>query len=262
MSSTPPTPDGPEGERVQKLLAAAGLGSRRACEEMVEDGRVTVNGEVAVLGRRARPGVDAVAVDGVPVALAGERVYYLLHKPAGTVTTASDPEGRRTVLDLVPATPRVFPVGRLDFHTEGLLVLTNDGDLAQGLTHPSHGVAKTYLAEVAGVPLDSQLKRLRLGIDLDDGRTAPARITLVAERAGNAALEITIHEGRNRQVRRMCEAIGHPVQRLVRTAIGPVTDTRLQAGAWRELTVEEVRALYAAAGLARPKSLSSKPGRR
>jgi 23S rRNA pseudouridine2605 synthase len=262
MSSSPPTPDAPEGERVQKLLAAAGLGSRRACEEMVEDGRVTVNGDVAVLGRRARPGVDAVAVDGVPVALAGERTYYLLHKPAGTVTTASDPEGRRTVLDLVPAEPRVFPVGRLDFHTEGLLVLTNDGELAQGLTHPSHGVTKTYLAEVEGVPLDSQLKRLRLGIDLDDGRTAPARVTLVGERGGNAALEIAVHEGRNRQVRRMCEAIGHPVSRLVRTGIGPLTDTRLRAGAWRALTVEEVRALYQAAGLARPRSLSSKPGRR
>jgi 23S rRNA pseudouridine2605 synthase len=262
MSTTPPTPDAPEGERVQKLLAAAGLGSRRACEEMVEDGRVTVNGTVAVLGRRARPGVDEVAVDGVPVALAGERVYYLLHKPGGTVTTASDPEGRRTVLDLVPAEPRVFPVGRLDYHTEGLLVLTNDGELAQGLTHPSHGVTKTYLAEVEGVPIDSQLKRLRLGIDLDDGRTAPARVTLVGERGGHAALEITIHEGRNRQVRRMCDAIGHPVRRLVRTAIGPLVDTRLRAGTWRELTVAEVRALYGAAGLAQPQSLSSKPGRR
>jgi 23S rRNA pseudouridine2605 synthase len=262
MAPTVPPSDAPEGERVQKLLAAAGLGSRRACEEMVEDGRVTVNGEVAVLGRRARPGVDVVAVDGVPVALAGERVYYLLHKPAGTVTTASDPEGRPTVLDLVPAEPRVFPVGRLDFHTEGLLILTNDGDLAQGLTHPSRGVAKTYLAEVEGVPTPDELKRLRLGVDLDDGRTAPARATLVAERGGNAALELTIHEGRNRQVRRMCEAIGHPVRRLVRTAIGPLTDTRLRAGAWRPLEVDEVRALYAAAGLARPQALSGRGPRR
>jgi 23S rRNA pseudouridine2605 synthase len=261
MPPTPLTPEsGPEaeGERVQKLLAAAGLGSRRACEEMVEDGRVTVNGEVAVLGRRARPGIDVVAVDGVPVTLAGERTYYLLHKPAGTVTTASDPEGRRTVLDLVPGEPRVFPVGRLDFHTEGLLVLTNDGELAQGLTHPSHGVAKTYLAEVEGIPTADELKRLRQGVDLDDGRTAPARVTMVGERDGNAAVELTIHEGRNRQVRRMCEAVGHPVRRLVRTAIGPLTDTRLQPGAWRVLSVDEVRALYAAAGLARPQSLSGR----
>jgi 23S rRNA pseudouridine2605 synthase len=231
------------------------VGSRRACEQLVEDGRVTVNGTVAALGRRARPGVDVVSVDGVPVPLGGERVYYLLHKPAGVLTTAHDPEGRPTVLDLVPDEPRVFPVGRLDYQTEGLLVLTNDGELAHGLTHPSRGVPKSYLAEVTGVPTREALRRLRHGVELEDGVTAPARVTVVGESGGHAAVSLTIHEGRNRQVRRMCEAVGHPVRRLVRTAIGPVSDTRLAAGAWRELTVAEVRDLYAAAGLARPQAM-------
>jgi 23S rRNA pseudouridine2605 synthase len=237
----------PDGERLQKVLARAGLGSRRASEELIAAGRVTVNGEVAVLGRRVDPDRDAVAVDGVPIATRAGLVYYLLNKPARVVTTADDPEGRRTVLDLVPSEPRVFPVGRLDWETEGLLILTNDGDLTQRLTHPSHGVEKEYLAEVDGVPSRGALRRLREGVDLDDGPTAPAHVQLVQDRGDHAALSIVVHEGRNRQVRRMCDAIGHPVRRLVRTRIGPVTDRRLAPGTWRELRPSEVRALNTAA---------------
>jgi 23S rRNA pseudouridine2605 synthase len=232
----------PQGERLQKVLARAGLGSRRACEELVADGRVTVNGAVAVLGQRVDPRSDAVAVDGVPVPVAPDLVYYLLNKPPGVVSTASDPEGRPTVVSLVPETPRVFSVGRLDYDTEGLLILTNDGELANRLSHPSRGVAKEYLAEVAGAVGPGAMRRLRDGVELTDGRTAPATVG----QPSPGVLRIVIHEGRNRQVRRMCDAVGHPVRRLVRTRIGPVTDPSLRPGAWRMLTGSEVRALYAA----------------
>jgi 23S rRNA pseudouridine2605 synthase len=234
----------PSGERLQKVLARAGFGSRRACEELIAAGRVSVNGEPAGLGRRVDPGTDRIEVDGVPVPVRPGLVYYLLNKPRGVVTTAHDPQGRRTVLDLVPAEPRVFPVGRLDYDTEGLLLLTNDGDLAHCLAHPSRGVEKTYLAEVAGAPGRAVLRRLREGVDLEDGRTAPARVRLAQATGGGAALEIVVHEGRNRQVRRMCEAVGHPVRRLVRTRLGPLADRDLSPGRWRELRAAEVRALY------------------
>lgn len=229
------------------MLARAGFGSRRACEELIAAGRVTIDGRRAVLGDRVDPQRDRVEVDGVPVAIRHGLVYYLLNKPAGVVTTARDPQGRPTVVGLVPATPRVFPVGRLDADTEGLLLLTNDGELAHLLTHPRYGVAKTYLAEVEGVPSPAALRRLRHGVLLDDGPTAPARARLVQAGGRTSALEVTIHEGRNRQVRRMCEAVGHPVRRLVRTRIGPLRDARLGPGEWRELRAEEVRRLYAAA---------------
>jgi 23S rRNA pseudouridine2605 synthase len=235
-----------DGERLQKVLARAGLGSRRVCDDLVAAGRVTVDGEVAVLGRRVDPERDHIELDGVPVATQSGLVYYLLNKPTRVVTTASDPEGRPTVVDLVPSEPRVFPVGRLDWETEGLLVLTNDGDLTQRLTHPSHGVEKEYLVEVDGVPSRGALRQLREGVELDDGPSAPAQVRLVQERDGSAAIEIVIHEGRNRQVRRMCDAVGHPVRRLVRTRIGPLADRDLAPGAWRELESSEVRALYAA----------------
>ncbi len=228
-----------DGERLQKVLAAVGLGSRRACEELIADGRVTVDGEVATLGRRVDPETARVAVDGVPISVRPGLVHYLLNKPAGVVTTASDPQGRPTVLDLVPSEPRVFPVGRLDAATEGLLLLTNDGELAHRLTHPSFGVAKEYLAEVDTPPTRGELRRLREGVELEDGRTAPARVTLVPPRA----VRMVIHEGRNRQVRRMLDAVGHPVRRLVRTRIGPLTDRRLRPGEWRPLTPAEVRSL-------------------
>jgi 23S rRNA pseudouridine2605 synthase len=238
-------PDG--GERLQKVLARAGLGSRRACEELIDDGRVEVNGEVATLGRRIDPEHDRVTVDGVTIPVRPGLVYYLLNKPAKVVTTASDPEGRPTVMDLVPSEPRVFPVGRLDWDTEGVLLLTNDGDLAHGLTHPSRGVPKTYLAEVTGgIPGRAALRRLREGVDLDDGRTAPARVRVAQTTPTGAAVEIVIHEGRNRQVRRMCEAVGHPVRRLVRTRFGPLQDRRLAPAEWRPLTSDEIQALYAA----------------
>jgi 23S rRNA pseudouridine2605 synthase len=237
---------------LQKVLARAGLGSRRRCEELVAAGRVTVNGEVAALGRRVDPAVDRVEVDGTPVVVDSTLVHWLLNKPAGVVTTAHDPQGRRTVLDLVPGTPRVFPVGRLDYGTEGLLVMTNDGELAQLLSHPSRGIEKEYLAEVDGRPTAATLQRLRRGIELDDGPTAPARVRVVQRHAATTAVEIAIHEGRNRQVRRMLEAVGHPVRRLVRVRIGPLADRRLRPGEWRPLTPAEVRALYAAAGPVRP----------
>jgi 23S rRNA pseudouridine2605 synthase len=233
-----------ESERLQKVLARAGLGSRRACEELIAAGRVTVDGEVAILGQRIDTATARVEVDGNLIPVAPDLVYYLLNKPDGVVTTADDPQGRQTVVALVPTEPRVFPVGRLDRHTEGLLVLTNDGALAQLLTHPSHGVAKEYVAEVSGgTPSPGALRALRQGVELDDGPTAPAEVGVLAE----GVLRLVIHEGRNRQVRRMCDAIGHPVQRLVRTRIGPVRDTKLAPGHWRALSADEVRALAASA---------------
>lgn len=232
--------DLPQGERLQKVLAAVGFGSRRVCEELIADGRVTVDGEVAVLGRRVDLGTARVEVDGVPVSVRPGLVYYLLNKPRGVVTTASDPQKRPTVLDLVPREPRVFPVGRLDADTEGLLILTNDGDLTHRLTHPSFGVEKEYLAEVeGGVLTPGQLRQLRTGVELKDGTTAPARAAAVPPRG----VRLTIHEGRNHQIRRMCQAVGHPVVRLVRTRIGPLADRRLAPGEWRRLTTDEVRAL-------------------
>ena len=242
MSGPEATPA--QGERLQKVLARAGFGSRRACEELIAEGRVRVNGEVAGLGRRVDAATDRVEVDGEGVGVAAGLVHYLLNKPRGAVTTASDPQGRPTVVQLVPTEPRVFPVGRLDADTEGLLLLTNDGELAHRLTHPSFGVEKEYLAEVEGTPAAAALRRLREGVELEDGPTAPAKVAAVPPRA----LRIVIHEGRNRQVRRMCEAVGHPVVRLVRTRIGPLAERGLAPGEWRALTTAEVRALSAAAG--------------
>jgi 23S rRNA pseudouridine2605 synthase len=247
MAARMPSGRRAEGERLQKVLARAGYGSRRAAEELITSGRVTVDGKVARIGQRVDPERARVEVDGVRVAARDDLVYYLLNKPRRVVTTAHDPEGRTTALDLVPGEPRVFAVGRLDYDTEGLLVLTNDGELAQRVTHPRHGIEKTYLAEVTGVPSRAALRRLREGVALDDGVTAPARVRLVQAQGEDAALEIVVHEGRNRLVRRMCEAIGHPVQRLVRTRVGPVSDRRLRPGDWRPLRPPEVQALYSAA---------------
>jgi 23S rRNA pseudouridine2605 synthase len=231
------------GERLQKVLARAGMGSRRACEELIAGGRVSVNGVVAELGRRVKTEDDHIAVDGVPLSVRPGLVYYLLNKPAGVVTTVADPQGRRTVVDLVPAKPRVFPIGRLDADTEGLLILTNDGELAHHLTHPRFGVEKEYFAIVEGTPSPAALRRLRQGVELEDGITAPAQVAPIPPNG----LRITIHEGRNRQVRRMGDAIGHRVLRLVRTRIGPVSDRRLRPGSWRVLVPREVRALESAA---------------
>ncbi|HVM08797.1 MAG TPA: pseudouridine synthase [Acidimicrobiales bacterium] len=232
-----------EAHKLQKVLAAAGVASRRACEELIADGRVSVNGEVAHQGQRVDPETDVIEVDGGLIPVKPGRVYYLLNKPRGTITTADDPQGRPTVVDLVPAEPRVFPVGRLDGDTEGLLLLTNDGELTHRLTHPSFGVDKEYVAEVEGEPTNAAIRRLREGVELDDGPTAPAKVA----RLEPNVLRITIHEGRNRQIRRMCEAVGHPVVRLIRTKIGPLADRRLKPGAWRPLEPDEVRALARAA---------------
>lgn len=231
-----------EGERLQKVLARAGYGSRRVCEDLITDARVTVNGDVAVLGRRVDVAHDDIRVDGVPVGVLPGLVYYLLNKPEGVITTASDEHDRETVLELVPEEPRVFPVGRLDRDTTGLLIITNDGTFAQHLTHPSHGVEKEYIAEVECGPRGvsaGAVRELREGVRLEDGLTAPADVS----QPEPGVLRIVIHEGRNRQVRRMCEAVGHPVIRLVRTRIGPVRDTKLPPGRWRSLTADEVRRL-------------------
>jgi 23S rRNA pseudouridine2605 synthase len=233
----------PGGERLQKVLAATGWGSRRICEDLIAAGRVTVNGDVAVLGRRVDVDHDLIEVDGAPIGVRPGLVYYLLNKPRGVVTTSKDTHGRPTVVELVPAEPRVFSVGRLDADTEGLLLLTNDGELANRIAHPSHGVEKEYLAEIAGGRVSpGDLRRLRDGIELDDGLTAPAKVS----QPEPGLLRITIHEGRNRQVRRMCEAVGHPVTRLVRTRIGPLSDRTLAPGAWRDLDAAERRSLIEA----------------
>jgi 23S rRNA pseudouridine2605 synthase len=238
VPGAPGTDDDPR-PRLQKVLARAGVASRRVCEDLIAARRVRVNGTVATLGDRVDPEHDLVELDGAPLALASGLVHYLLNKPAGVISTAADPQGRPAVVDLVPPEPRVFPVGRLDADTEGLLLLTNDGELTHRLTHPSFGVDKEYLAEVDGRPSRGALRRLREGIDLDDGRTAPAQASLVSP----SVVRLVIHEGRNRQVRRMCEAVGHPVTRLVRTRIGPLADHSLGPGQWRSLTPDEVRTL-------------------
>ncbi len=237
-----------DGERLQKVLARAGFGSRRICEDLIAEGRVTVNGEVAVLGRRVDPETAVVAVDGAPTAVRADLVYYLLNKPTGVITTADDPQGRPTVVQMVPDEPRVFSVGRLDADTEGLLILTNDGQLTHRLTHPSFGIEKEYLAHVRGEPSRAALRKLRDGVELEDGPTARARATAVSPNL----IRLTIHEGRNRQVRRMCEAIGHPVERLVRTRIGPLADRKIKPGEWRELKRDEVRSLEVAVGGQKP----------
>jgi 23S rRNA pseudouridine2605 synthase len=231
-----------DGERLQKVLARTGWGSRRECEILIEDGRVKVNNEVAVLGRRVKTATDKVEVDGVTIGVAPGLVYYLLNKPVDVITTAKDTHGRQTVIELVPLEPRVFPVGRLDAETEGLLILTNDGELGHRLTHPSFGIEKEYLAHVDcssnGVS-ESALKKLRDGIELDDGITSPAEVGQLQP----GVLRIVIHEGRNRQIRRMCDAVGHPVERLVRVRVGPLIDRTLAPGKWRHLTTAEVVSL-------------------
>ncbi len=237
-----------DGERLQKVLARLGIGSRRVCENMIRAERITVDGQIATLGQRINLDDAKVEIDGTPVPVRPDLVYRLLHKPAGTVSTASDTHGRPTVVDLVPSSPRVVPVGRLDLDTEGLLLLTNDGDLTHRMTHPSFGVEKEYLIQVEQPLKAGQLRQLRNGIDLDDGRTAPAK----ASQPQDGMVKLTIHEGKNRQVRRMCDAIGHPVLRLVRTRIGPIVDPSLVAGQWRELSHSEVRSLYAASGSESP----------
>lgn len=228
-------------ERLQKILAQAGIASRRHSEALITAGRVTVNGEVVTtLGTQADPEKDAIAVDGRVIEPTPSRSYYLLNKPRGYLSTCFDPQGRKTVLELVPFTPGLHPVGRLDKDTSGLLILTNDGDLTEALTHPRHGIPKTYVAEVKGRPNPSAIERLRGGVKLEGGTTLPAKVEVLDKRKESTLLAITIREGRNRQVRRMAEAVGHPVMRLERVAIGSLTAHQLPLGEYRALSEAEV----------------------
>jgi 23S rRNA pseudouridine2605 synthase len=241
------------GERLQKILSHAGISSRRAAEALIRAGRVSVNGRtVTELGTRANPHRDRIAIDGKPLRAAAPPAYILLNKPVGVVTTLADPQGRPTVRDLlVGVRQRVFPVGRLDYHSAGLLLLTNDGDLALRLTHPRYAVKKTYQVKVKGHPAPEQLAALAKGVRLPDGVSAPASVRVLAVRDRKAWLEITLAEGRNREVRRMCEAVGLPVEKLVRVALGALKLGTLSVGAWRHLRPDEVEKLRAATHAAR-----------
>ena len=225
--------------RLNAYLARAGIASRRKADDLIKAGRVRVNGAPGQLNTFVESG-DRVEVDGRAVR-PQPLTYVLLHKPAGVVTTAHDPQGRRTVVDLVEHGARVVPVGRLDADTTGALLMTNDGELAHRLAHPRYGVEKTYEVDVEGEPDDEALRRLEEGAELEDGRTAPAR----ARRLGPSRLELVVHEGRKHQVKRMCEAVGHPVRRLHRTRYAGISADELEPGTWRELTAEEVAALRA-----------------
>jgi 23S rRNA pseudouridine2605 synthase len=244
--------------RLAKYLASAGVASRRASEEIVRAGRVTVGGETVTDPARDVSGGSDVRLDGRPIEGQPERVVYAVNKPPGVVSTARDTHGRRTIVSLVPGPLRLYPVGRLDADTTGLILLTNDGELAHRLTHPSFEVPKTYVATVSNTPVrEAALKALRDGVELEEGRTAPARVRRLAP----DTLEITIHEGRKRQVRRMCEAVGHRVRRLDRVGFGPLVLGDLKPGAHRRLSEAEVRALASAGSEAR-RSASASSARR
>jgi 23S rRNA pseudouridine2605 synthase len=233
--------------RLNAFLARAGVGSRRRADALIREGRVRVNGERGelhtVVGRHDVVDVDGVRVEPQPLA------YVLLHKPPGTVTTARDPHGRRTVVDLVPSEPRVVPVGRLDVDTTGALLLTNDGDLAHRLAHPRYGVPKVYEAEVEGMPTAGELALLRGGVELEDGVTAPAEVRVVGRSVESSRLELTLHEGRKHQIKRMLEAVGHPVRRLHRVRYAGLDLGGLEPGGWRKLGKDEIAALRAGVGL-------------
>ncbi|MFQ5513140.1 MAG: pseudouridine synthase [Myxococcota bacterium] len=232
------------GVRLQKLLAAAGLGSRRACEELIQAGRVRVNGKVVrELGTRARPERDRISVDGRRIPRRPAPKSYLVYKPRGVVTTTRDPRARRTVIDLVPSGERLFPVGRLDAQSEGLLLLTNDGELADLLLHPSHGVPRVYRVSVQGRVRTSVLRQLTRGVDVDGRNLRALAVELQRSEEGRSVLEITLVEGRRHQLRKMLRVVGHPVRRLVRVRFGPLRLGRLRPGEWRRLRPSEARAL-------------------
>jgi 23S rRNA pseudouridine2605 synthase len=236
-------------ERLQRALARAGFGSRRSCEDLIRAGVVTVNGAVATLGDRVEPERDVVEVRGHRVSVDPGLRYLAFHKPAGVTTTMRDRHASRDLRAYLPQGQRVFPVGRLDRETEGLLLLTNDGELANRLMHPRHGVEKEYLAEVEGAPSQRHVARLRRGVELEDGPARAASASIAAGARGHSAIRLVLVEGRKREVRRMLDAVGLPVQRLVRLRVGPVRLGRLGPGQTRDLEPEEVRALYRAAGL-------------
>lgn len=237
-----------EKERLQKILAAAGVASRRGAEVIIAAGRVTVNGVTAGLGDSAVPGKDKILLDGEPLEAPGEKLYLALHKPRGFVTTLHDERDRKCVALLVEDVgARVFPVGRLDKDSEGLLLLTNDGDFANAVAHPAKHVAKTYRVTVRPGVNEEQLNRLATGVEIDGRVTAPAKVRVLDQEPGRVVLEMVLYEGRNREIRKMCEALGLEVARLKRTAIGPVRLGMLQQGKHRELTREEVKGLLAEA---------------
>ncbi len=234
-------------QRLQKLIAEAGVTSRRAAEQLISEGRVTVNHRVVTsLGSKADKTKDLIAVDGKILRFTANKQYIMLHKPVGYITSVRDERGRRTVMDLLKTvSDRVYPVGRLDYESSGLLLMTNDGELTNQLLHPSKEVSKTYLAEVEGIVTRDKLNILQRGIRLEDGMTVPAKAKMLRPGKDSSRIEITIHEGRNRQVRRMFEAIGHPVIRLKRIKLGPLEIGKLPPGSWRELTAEEINSLQA-----------------
>jgi 23S rRNA pseudouridine2605 synthase len=249
MVATDELRPGPSRVRLAKYLAHAGVASRRSAEELIAAGRVSVGEQIVTDPARDVDEHSRVALDGRPLAGPEPRVLYALNKPVGVVSTASDTHGRRTVIELVPARGlRLYPVGRLDIDSSGLILLTNDGELANRLTHPRFEVPKTYRARLSGKPIaDEALSRLRAGVQLDDGITAAARVRRLGGR-GSSTIELTIHEGRNRQVRRMCEAIGHRVLELERTSFGPLTLDGLASGAHRRVGKAETEGLRALAG--------------
>jgi 23S rRNA pseudouridine2605 synthase len=239
-----------ELERLQKIIAHAGFASRREAEVMIREGRVTVNGRVVTeLGSRANAGSDHIKVDGKLITRAEPHRYILLYKPKEVMTTVADPQGRKTVIDLVRGIrERIYPVGRLDFHSEGLIVLTNDGDLAFRVSHPRHGSVKTYHIKVRGVPDARMIDKLQRGITIDNKRTLPCEISQLKTTGrgfeeGNSWYEVKLREGRTQQIRKMFKAIGHPVTKLRRVAIGPISDPKLTPGEWREMTKQEVKLL-------------------
>jgi 23S rRNA pseudouridine2605 synthase len=236
-------------ERLQRALARAGVASRRASEDLIREGRVTLNGRVAGLGDKVDPQRDKVAVDGVGVGLDPDLRYFAFHKPAGVTSTAADPHAEADLSPYFPPGPRVFAVGRLDRDTEGLLLFTNDGELANRLLHPRHAVEREYLAEVDGAPTERHAARLRRGIELEDGPARAVAARPVARSGGRGAVRLVLTEGRKREVRRMLDAVGLPVRRLIRVRYGPVRLGRTPAGQTRELSLDEVRALYRVAGL-------------
>ncbi len=236
--------------RLQKFLSECGVASRRASEQLITAGRVRVNGDVALIGSSVVPEADAVTVDGQDVRQVERKLYVLLNKPRGTVTTASDTHGRKTVLEcLNGVNERLFPVGRLDMDVEGVLLLTNDGELAHRLMHPSHEVEKVYHATVKGIVADEALAKLERGVMLEDGMTAPAKAQRIHTEHGTSRIELTLHEGRKREVKRMCEAVGHPVISLKRIAFANLMGGHLRPGEWRYLTLQEVRLLRRLTGL-------------
>jgi 23S rRNA pseudouridine2605 synthase len=247
-------------ERLQKIIAHAGFASRREAETMIREGRVTVNGQVVTeLGSKADPNRDHVKVDGKLITRAETHRYILLYKPKEVMTTVEDPQGRRTVIDLVKGVrERIYPVGRLDFHSEGLIILTNDGDLAFKVAHPKHGSVKTYHVKVRGVPQERLIEKLERGITIDNKRTLPCEISRLkttgrGDDEGNSWYEVRLREGRTQQIRKMFQAVGHPVSKLRRVAIGPISDPNLSAGDWRELTAREVKMLATITDPAQPK---------